>query len=101
MTWAVDDAFCVRPDILVAISTTIATLSAVALVWLIEHDCVMPVFLMHFAVFVEAAAVVACTTAHRAVTHWNLFAPPGAAIWTTGSAVDVHVQPVPGQLGPA
>jgi hypothetical protein len=90
----------VRPDVFVAISTTMATLSAVALVWLIEHDCVMPVVRMHFAVFVAAAAVV-CTTTQLAVTQRNLFAPPGAAIWTTGSAVDVHVHPAPGQLGPA
>ena len=96
-----DDAFCVRPDILVAISTTIATLSAVALVWLIEHDCVMPVVLTHFAVFVAAAVAVACTTTQLAVAHRNRFAPPGAASWTTGWAVDVHVQRAPGQLGPA
>jgi hypothetical protein len=73
----------------------------VALVWLIEHDCVMPIVLMHFAVFAAAAAVVACTTTHRAVTHRNLFAPPGAAIWMIGSAVDAHVQRAPGQRGPA
>src|SRR5918995_6613515 len=101
MIWAVDDEFCVRPDIFVAISTTMATLSAVALVWLIEHDCVMPVVLTHFAVFVVAAAVVACTTTQLAVTHRNLFVPPGAAIWTIGWAVDAHVQRAPGQLGPA
>jgi hypothetical protein len=61
----------------------------VALVWLIEHDCVSPVVLMHVAVFVPSGGgairgVVAWTTAQLAVAHWNVFEPPAEAIWTTG-----------------
>jgi hypothetical protein len=33
--------------------------------------------------------------------HWNVFWPPAEAIWITGSAVDVHFQPAPGQFAPA
>ena len=77
-------------------STMIAVLFAFALVWLIVHDCVRPVVLMHVALLFGAAAaavsaldvlvallVVACTTAQLPVVQKNVFLPPAAAIWTT------------------
>jgi hypothetical protein len=67
-------------------------LSTVALVWVIEHDCVSPLVLLHVALFGAAAAVsglvvfvavpevVACTTAQLPVVQKNVFLPPAAAI---------------------
>jgi len=69
---------------LTTLSYTIATLFALALTWLIEHDCEVPVVLTHFAVFVASGASAACTTAQRAPEHWNSFLPPARATWTTG-----------------
>jgi hypothetical protein len=86
---------------LVATSTTIAWLFASVLDWLIEHDCVMPVVLMHLASFVTLATAATWTTAQLAVVHWKEFFPPAAATWTTGRDVDVHVQRIPGQRAPA
>jgi hypothetical protein len=51
---------------------------------LIEHDCVIPVVLIHLATFVVLAAAATWTTAQLALVHWNEFLPPGAATWTTG-----------------
>jgi hypothetical protein len=48
----------VRPLVFVAISTTIAVFGPVPLC-VIEHDCVMPVVLTHFAVFAASADFVA------------------------------------------
>ncbi|MEP6639995.1 MAG: hypothetical protein ABJC39_11640 [Chloroflexota bacterium] len=48
---------------------------AVALVWVIEHDCEVPVVLMHFAVFVARSAAEACTTAQLELAHWKTFLP--------------------------
>jgi hypothetical protein len=87
-------------------------LSAVALLWLIEQDCVSPIVLMQTALFgfaagaandrrVVAARRVTCMTAQRAVLQRNLFLPPAAAICTTGWVASVHVQRRPGHLGPA
>ncbi len=89
------------PVVFVAVSTTIAWLFAVALVWLIEHDCVMPVVRTHLATFVESADWVAWTTAQLGVEQRKTFFPPADATWTTGCRVEVHLQPLPGQCGPA
>jgi hypothetical protein len=59
-------------------------LFAVALDWLIEHDCVMPVVLMHLAVFVARVVGAVCTTAQLELAHWKTFLPAPEAIWTTG-----------------
>jgi uncharacterized membrane protein len=65
----------VSPVALLAVSTTTAWLFAVALDWVIEHDCVMPVVLMQFAVFVASVAAAVWTTAQREVAHWKTFLP--------------------------
>jgi hypothetical protein len=75
----------VRPLIFVAISTTMASLLvAPELVWLIEHDCVMPVVLTHAPLFMASGASVACTTAQLAREQRKSFLPPAVATWTTG-----------------
>jgi hypothetical protein len=61
----------VRPVLLVAISTTIAWFSASVLDWVIEHDCVIPVVLIHLATFVVLAAAATWTTAQLAPVHWK------------------------------
>jgi hypothetical protein len=61
-----------------------ASLSAVALVWVIEHDCEMPVILMHFALFVASAVTEVCTTAQLELAHWKTFLPAVEATCTTG-----------------
>jgi hypothetical protein len=66
----------------------------------IEHDCVIPVVRVHFAVFVANGDFVSCTITQRAAAHRNLFFPWPVAIWTTFRAC-VHAHPLPGQLGPA
>jgi hypothetical protein len=110
---AEDEAVWVSPENFPAFSYTTAVLDAVALLWLIEHDCVSPVVLMHTARFfigaeaandrppVAARRAVSCTTAQRAVLHTNMFLPPVAAICTTGWFALVHAQPAPGHRGPA
>jgi hypothetical protein len=78
-------------DACFALSTTIATLSAPG-VWVIEHARLSPLVLLHFAVFVAAAAArdvgvfaaipdrVVCTTAQLPLVQRNVFLPPAAAI---------------------
>jgi hypothetical protein len=84
---------------LVAISTTIAVFGPVP-VWVIEHDCVMPVVLMHFALFAASSDFVSWTTTQRLTEQRKLFLPRSLATWTT-RCDRVHVQPFPGQRGPA
>ncbi len=67
-----------------AVWTTIASLFLVALVWVIEHDCEIPVVLMHFAVFVARGAAAVWTTAQLELAHWKTLLPPVEATWTTG-----------------
>jgi hypothetical protein len=88
-------------------------LEAVALLWLIEQDCVSPIVLMQTALLgfgvgaannrgvVAARRAVSCTTAQRAFRHTNLFLPPAEAICTIGWVALVHAQRRPGHLGPA
>ena len=59
---------------------------ALVLFWLIVHDWLNPVFLMHVALF-DAVAVardlvvfVVCTTAQRPLVQRYVFLPPAAAI---------------------
>jgi hypothetical protein len=68
---------------------------------LIEHDCVMPVVRMHFAMFGAAGAAATWTTAQLADAHAKVFFPPRDAIWTTVCVVLAQVQRLPGQRGPA
>jgi hypothetical protein len=68
--------------------------------WVIEHDWVIPVVLMHFAVFVASSDFVTWTTTQRATEQRKLFFPRRVPIWTT-RCDRVHVQRLPGQRGPA
>jgi len=69
---------------LVAVSTTMAWLSAVVPDWVIEQDWVMPVVLMQVALFVARDDVETWTTAQRPLEHWKTLRPAAEAICTTG-----------------